>query len=447
MQAGLRAQLAMAGLRHVATADSSEAAIQLLRATPFDLVLCNYDVGTARGAMHLLEAARAEGLLPGPIFVVLASPTTTRVVADSHEHGADDVLRLPMTAALLEHRLRWLLQRRELFRAAWDRLGEDDIDAALNDFDRIVLSHPEWAGHARYLKSKALLDTGRLEQAIELYRSSLSAEPEASWARVGIAKASLAAGDLDAACEAARAILDSGRADTPVEALDVLAAALDEQGDGPAAIRLLLDAAAMLPSAARLRSLGETAHRHRDLHTAHHGFDRLVRSTRGTLAGRDMDKLRLVQVEVDLRQIDNALQGAASVLKHAKPCGEVACAASALQAQAFARLSKDREASHAIGQARESRLQPTPELPTLALAKAEFLAGSEVQAISLLRSAFAIRRDFRVRQSMDNVLADTERQHVAQQIFVPAATDDWAAFRNPVWRRNAEATVSAADNR
>ena len=186
-------------------------------------------------------------------------------------------------------------------------------------------------------------------------------------------------------------------------------------------------------AAARLRSLGETAHRHRDFHAAHHGFDRLVRSTRGTLAGRDMDKLRLVQVEVDLRQIDNALQGAASVLKHAKPCGEVACAASALQAQAFARLSKEREASRAIGQARESRLQPTPELPTLALAKAAFLAGSEIQAISLLRSAFAIRRDFRVRQSMDKVLADTERQHVAQQIFVPAATDDWAAFRNPVF--------------
>ena len=152
---------------------------------------------------------------------------------------------------------------------------------------------------------------------------------------------------------------------------------------------------------------------------------------------RDMDQLRLVQVEVDLREIPSALHTATAVLRHTPPYGEVAGTACALRAQAFARLRKDREASHAIEQAREAGIVPSPELPTLALAKAEFLAGSEEQAIALLRSAFASRPDFRVRQSMDNVLVDTERQHVAQRIFVTPVPDPWAQVRSPVWQGSA----------
>lgn len=444
LKAGLQWQLAMFRARRVVAADSASEAMQLLRSTRFDLVLCDYDIGSRRGAMHLLEAARADGLLDSSVFVVMAQPATTRLVADCHEHGADGVLRVPTTVTVLEQRIRWLLQRREIFAAAKGLLKQDDIEGAVAALDRTRAAHSEWASHAQYLKAGSLLQAGRLEQAMEVYRASLAIAPDAGWPLLGLARASLATGDLEGACTAARALLDSGKADTHVAAFDVLASALDERGDGAAAIKLLQDAAAIVPSSKRLRTLGETAYRHRHLQTAHQGFGRLVKSTTGTPMARDMDQLRLVQVEVDLREMPSALHTTTTVLRHTPPYGEVAGTACALRAQAFARLRKDREASHAIEQARGAGIVSSPELPTLALAKAEFLTGSEERAIALLRSAFAGRPDFRVRQSMDNVLLDTERQHVAQQIFVPPAPELWAQVRIPVWHGAAGRASSAS---
>ena len=50
--------------------------------------------------------------------------------------------------------------------------------------------------------------------------------------------------------------------------------------------------------------------------------------------------------------------------------GDLAGAASALRAQAFARMRKPREASDAVALAREARIEVNHELPTMALAKA-----------------------------------------------------------------------------
>ncbi len=437
----LHEQLSLVKVPYVSVASTASDAMQMLRARRYDLVFCDYEIDGPRGALHLLEACREVGTVEQSTtaFVVMTSNATARMVADCRDVDVDALLLRPTTASLLEQRIQWLLKRRATFFEVRRRLASGDAQGALDELSRVIARGGPWAGRARLMKGGALLQAQRLDEAIAAYEAVLEEEPGSGWALLGLARAHGADGDHDRACRIARSLLSNHQAEPYIEAFDVLAHSLDEQGDGDSAIKVLQEAAALVPAPRRLRNLGETAYRYRQLAAAHRGFDRLVRTTRGTPVSSDMDTLRLAQVEVDLQDTANALRATDGVLKGTTPYSDIAGAACALRAQAFARMRKPREASDAIEQARESNIEPAADLPTLAMAKAELMTGSEEAGLSLLNKAFSSRSDARVRRSVDNILVDTERQHHAQRVFTVPVSEalpeenvrpTWSAWRS-----------------
>lgn len=414
----LQQQLALVKVQRVHAVASATEALQVMQRRRYDVVLCDHSLGREGGGLYLLEAARAQGCLgSSTAFVIMVSHPGPRLVAECREQRVDSLLLRPTTVNVLEERLGQLLDRRAALARARHLMDTGDLDGAVQAFDRVIAEAGRWAGHARQLKALALIEAGQAAQAAALYRDVLVRDPGAGWALLGLAQAHHAGGEHDEARKAARAVLARHKAEQHVEAFDILAGSMDAQGDGAAAIKVLHEAVALVPSPGRLRRLGELAYRHRQLQTARQCFDRLVRTTRGTPLAQDLDTLSLAQVEVDMDEVGSAMRCADQVLRNVARHSDLAGAASALRAQAFARMRKPREAREAVHQAREAHIEPTPELPTMAMAKAELMAGSEAEGIRLLQGAFASQPSAKVQQTVDNMLADTERQHMATRVF------------------------------
>lgn len=414
----LQQQLSLVKVQRVHAVASATEALQVMHRRHHDVVLCDHSLGREGGGLHLLEAARGQGCLgASTAFVIMVSHPSPRLVAECRDQQVDSLLLRPTTVNVLEDRLRTLLERQAALAGARQMMDTGDPDGALQACDRLIAEAGRWAGHARQLKARALIRAGRAAQAVAFCRDVLAREPGAGWALLALAQAHHAGGDHDEARKAARAVLARLKADQHVDAFDILASSMDAQGDGAAAIKVLHEAVALVPSPGRLRRLGELAYRHRQLQTARQSYERLVRTTRGTLLAHDLDTLSLAQVEVDLDEVGSAMRSADQVLRNVARHSDLAGAASALRAQAFARMRKPREAREAVHQAREAHIEPTPELPTLAMAKAELMAGSEAEGIRLLQGAFAAQPSAKVQQTVDNMLADTGRQHMAARVF------------------------------
>ncbi len=101
------------GLERVDCVDNGEAALALLRAHPYDLVLLDVMMPVMNG-YGVLMALRSEGQLPElPVLMVSATDEMSGVIR-CIELGAQDYLTKPLNPQLLEARVRATLERKHL---------------------------------------------------------------------------------------------------------------------------------------------------------------------------------------------------------------------------------------------------------------------------------------------------------------------------------------------
>jgi sigma-B regulation protein RsbU (phosphoserine phosphatase) len=115
----LERRLRRLGLRHIDCVGDGAAAMERLRAQPYDLVLLDLMMPVLDG-FGVLTALRAEGQLPElPVLMVSAADEMDGVIR-CITLGAQDYLTKPIHAQLLEARVRATLERKLLR----DRIGE-----------------------------------------------------------------------------------------------------------------------------------------------------------------------------------------------------------------------------------------------------------------------------------------------------------------------------------
>ena len=419
----VREMLAGLGCRRVDQALDAENTLRMLRAKPYDLVLCDYDLKSGGRGLHLYEMAHEAGLLPGPSMVVLLTGAPSfEVVLATHELQADDVLIKPLNAPVLGERLSALLDRRRTLMKVYALMSERQLEAALKACDEIVAARSPWASAAMKLKGQVLMEMGRTEDATQLYRSVLTVRKDLPWAQLGLAWSHHASGQLDAAKAVAKGMIESPAGSRNLEAYDVLARCLDAGGESMAALQTLQEAASMLPSARRLRALGEFAYRHCELASAKDAFTRLVKITKSGVAARDEDLLRLAQVRVDVNEADGALVVLDSVRPRDPRTAEIDGVVHAIRAQSQAKLGQHPLAASSLEVARQIIREARPDLSTLTLAKAEILNGQPAEGLRLLRLGFGSGQgspeEQRIHRSyIDMALRTTEHEHLWDELY------------------------------
>jgi DNA-binding NarL/FixJ family response regulator len=306
LRASLQNMLNQSGISRIEFAVNAGTAIKQLARKGYDIILCEYDLGSAAGSsgsgegqdgQQLLEDLRHHKLIPPwAIFIMLTSEGAYDRVVSAAELQPTDYILKPFTADALNQRILRALERRAAMLPAYQQVAQGNPRAAIDTCIESAKAKPRHAFDFLRLRAElhaALKESG---QAEGVYRQVLAAKP-LGWARLGLARTLHAQGRA----EDAMVQLDQLIADNPrlMAAYDLLARCREERGEHALAQKTLEDAVAISPHMVRrLRKLGEVALEAGDPAAAEKSFKQVVTRSRYSEFRNPEDHVNLVKALV-----------------------------------------------------------------------------------------------------------------------------------------------------
>ncbi|MFN9744684.1 MAG: response regulator [Betaproteobacteria bacterium] len=219
---------------------------ELIEHWRFNVIVCDAaDDGSDSKGQELLEELRRERLLPySAVFVMITPQATYSAVADAAEAALDSFMLKPFSANALFERLREARQRKRVLQDIFEAMEAKDYERAANlCLERFNQRELYWLYAAR-IGAELLLMLGRNAEAKGLYDAVIAAKT-LPWAKLGVARAQLANGDVAQARRTLEALIDSDPQFS--DSYDVLGKVHMEQGNLSEALATYRTAAEMTP--------------------------------------------------------------------------------------------------------------------------------------------------------------------------------------------------------
>lgn len=251
----LVSQLREFGVASVAQAARPIDGRRQLEYRTFDFVLCEQHFATDEmSGQDLLDDLRRNQLLPfSTIFIMITGEATYAKVAEAAESALDGYLLKPHKATQLGERLAAARTRKVSLQGIFSAIEEERFEeAAAMCMDRFESRGQFWLYAAR-VGAELLLRLGRHGEAQVLYKAVIAAKT-LPWARLGVARAQLEAGNINQATGTLENLIN----DDPsyADAYDVMARAYFELGRFDKALETYKMASTLTPaSISRVQNL------------------------------------------------------------------------------------------------------------------------------------------------------------------------------------------------
>jgi len=240
------AQLKAVGVGLVTQASRIRDARTLIEREHFDIILCNREFdGLLDNGQDLLDELRRENQLPpSTVFLMVTSKPTYHQVMEAAESALDGILLRPYTSAMLSDRLLEARRRKRALFEVLDALEQGQSDLALSRALKRFQEQAPYAAYCGRVAAELLLLRGRHQDARLLFEK-LATGSNPTWARLGMARALLAAQQNIPA----RRLIEAVLAQDPAyaDAHDLLGRILVEQCEFEAALLHYRQAAALTP--------------------------------------------------------------------------------------------------------------------------------------------------------------------------------------------------------
>lgn len=416
MRQNIRTQLGQLGIPYVDQASTPDEAINLIRRNTYDIIICDYNLNRETNGQQMLEFLRSQNILPAStMFIMVTAESSYDLVASAAEFQPDAYMVKPLTGGKLLERIERLLDKQNALYQIVARLNLKDMAGAVAECDRAMQAQPKWALDIIKIKANALLELGKQEEARMVYEAALKLRDDLVWARYGIARCHLAAGQLKEAKATAQAVLEGNS--KYVVAYDLLAKVAEAQGNEQEALEALNRSYEVIPSARRSRMVGDAAYRTGDLEQARTAFDRALKHTRGSLTAQPSDLLSLAQVHVDTGDAQAALQLLSTAPKHYSESDAFTATQAAVQVQAHIKMGDFESAQHAFERAKSLADATRADGTALVLAKAAFSIGRDDEGAEILSKAVrADHENTRLVSLARKVLKDSGKEEMAARV-------------------------------
>lgn len=275
MRSLLREMLRTFGSRNIDTATNGREAIGLLEKNKYDVVLCDYNLGSGKTGQHILEEAKHRELIGlATAWIIITAEKTADLVFGAAEYMPDDYIIKPVNEATMKGRLEKVLARKEMLVDIEKAARDKDYERAVTLCDRALASGKNVTELQR-IKTGTLLTMGRYDRAQQEFEQIL-AKRDVPWARTGLGKAFFYKDELARAQQLFREVIDGNPA--YLEAHDWLAKAHEKAGELEEAQYALTRCTELSPnSVVRQKNLGEIAHKRGDLETAESAFRKTIK--------------------------------------------------------------------------------------------------------------------------------------------------------------------------
>lgn len=246
------------GARYIDQAENGATAVAKLRKNKYDVVLCDYHLGSGKSGQQVLEEAKLRDLVgPACIWLMVSGIKSVESVMGAAEYQPDGYLLKPLTEAFLLKRLKRAWARKQVFQAIDSAFDDKEYLKAVDLCDEALLTDRLHALDLMRMKANLLMKSGELERARAVFEQVM-VEREFVWAKTGIAKIDLQNGEYDSARQLLQEVIEENA--FYLDAYDQLAAAELQMGNFAEAEKVLQSAVKLSPnSVQRQKNLGAVA--------------------------------------------------------------------------------------------------------------------------------------------------------------------------------------------
>jgi DNA-binding NarL/FixJ family response regulator/Tfp pilus assembly protein PilF len=324
LRANLQNMLNQSGVTRIESAVNASTAIKALGRKSFDVILCEYELGSGttsnegQDGQQLLEDLRHHRIIPPwAIFIMLTAEGAYGKVVSAAELTPTDYILKPFTAQVLHERIQKAVARRTALLPVYQLIAQGRAREAIDAAIESARTRPAYALDFARLRAELHTSLKEHELAETVYGDVLAIKP-VGWARLGLARAIAAQGrTLDAIPLLEQLVADNPRL---MAAYDLLARCQQERGDAALAKKTLEDAVAISPYVVRrLRKLGEVALEAGDADGAEKSFRQVVTRSRYSEFRNPEDHVNLVRALVGkgdpagastvIRDLERSLRG------------------------------------------------------------------------------------------------------------------------------------------
>lgn len=388
MRTMLRDFVKSMGVSRIEMAANSKEAINLLSNNKFDVVICDYNLGSGPNGQQVLEEAKLRKYIGyATIWVMVTAEKTMDMVMGAAETKPDDYLLKPINAAMLEGRLQKLITKKQSLDGIEKAVNATDYLTAIALCDQQLKGQPANLQEILRIKSDLLLTVGDYESAKALFEKILGVR-KVPWAKTGVGKVYFLTKEYLRAKEVFQEVLEENK--MYIEASDWLAKTLDALGDIAQAQEVLLKAMELSPnSPVRHKSLADAAYKNGALDIAQTAYEKTIKLSEHSVHKSPAVYAGLAKVLTDKDAPEEALKILDRGRKEFKDNPEAAIQSAVIESMAHQKMGQPEKAATAIAEAEklvENLSGKISAETTMDMAKSLFHLGRKDEACGLLQS-------------------------------------------------------------
>lgn len=392
----IRQMIRAFGVEKIEVAGNGEDAVSRCEHEEFDIILCDYNLGSGKSGQQVLEELRHNKILKHTgIFILITAETSKDMVMGALEYLPDGYITKPITKAVLQKRLDGLIEQREVLKPINEAIDLGKIDLAIeliNKEIRLETKYVTWClrklAGLYYIKKE-------YELARKIYEDVLT-KRDIGWARLGLSRVQIETGEFDDAINGLKGLLSQNP--NIIEAYDCLAEAQLKNGKARDAQKTLTEAVSISPHAIlRQQKLAEVAEKNKDVTTAADAYRSSVRLGHNSVHDSPLNYLNLGKCLSDISEGDNSEQGKKLAKEALHTVGraakkfpdepEVVVGSLLIEARVHKGQGDESKGKHSLEKAQSAMdLATASANTTLEFAKTLYSMGNEEDAEEILRT-------------------------------------------------------------
>ena len=263
----IRQMIRAFGVESIEVASNGEDAVARCEFEEFDVILCDYNLGSGKNGQQILEELRHNKLLKQTgIFILITAETSKDMVMGALEYLPDGYITKPITKAVLQKRLDGMIEQREILKPINEAVDNENYDLAIQLVNREMQSETKYVTWCLRKLASLYYVKGEFELARRIYEDVLS-KRDIGWAHLGLGKVNIALGRFDEAIDGLDSLIKQNG--NLIEAYDFLAEAQLKKGKPKEAQATLKSAVEISPFAIlRQTKLAEVCTKNKDVEGA-----------------------------------------------------------------------------------------------------------------------------------------------------------------------------------
>lgn len=387
MRTSLRTTISTLGGSKIDMVGTATDAINRLALQPYDVILCDYDLGAGKDGQQLLEEVKNRKMIGhSTIFIMVTAERSYEKVVSAVELSPDDYLIKPFAGEVLRLRIERAAQKKTYFAEISRLIDKENYRAAIAACDYLLRTPSQYKIDLLRLKAEACLLLGDVPGTRRVYEQILALR-EMPWARMGLAKTLYFNGEYEGAAAMFQAVVNSNQ--HYMEAHDWLAKAHAAGGDDPTAQRVLKYAVGLSPRTThRHKTLGETALRNGDLETAQGAFEAVLEFGQNSAFTQPEDFANLSRVLLEKGETEKAREIMAEARKQFDNSPDVLLHAAIMDCMALSKNGNKEAAEAALKESLAKFGDPLKNRESVVfdMSSACFLAGDAENGHKIIQS-------------------------------------------------------------